>query len=199
MLRRSKKLTPTAFWYFLAAAAVPSVLGLLSALAIRIAVGSGSVWTYTFELSRRGRPVGNAPAQASEFSAEQILYFVPWTAIIGAVCLALAVLFCIRWPTSLLGTLAILLISLSGVNAGMSALTSRASWGGFGVIMIGLAAVVGQRMLLGLAQSKLRVVVPEGAAGVQGRAPSQGRPAPSVRPAPLGQAADLPPDTRPGR
>lgn len=166
MLSRSKKLTLPAFWFYLAAAALPTVLGLVSALVMKAAVGSQGVMTYGFRFSRRGRDMGTGATPGTEFTADQLLTaFLPGIAILGAVALLLCVLFAVRWPVFVLGTLGILTLALAPLNAAMAAVSSGASWGGVVLVLLLTAAFVGQRFLLEGARRRVVAVIAMPAAG----------------------------------
>ena len=161
MLSRSKKLTASAFWFYLAAAALPTVLGAVSVLVMKVAVGGDSVLTYGFQFSRRGRDLGSGATPGTEFTADQILTaFLPGLAVIGAVALLLCVLFAVRWPVYVLGTLGILTLALAPLNAAMAAASSGAGWGGTVLILILVAAFVGQWMLVQVGQRHVAPRVP---------------------------------------
>ncbi|UFU06420.1 hypothetical protein [Ruania halotolerans] len=162
MLRSSKKLTPAAFWFFFAAAALPTVLGLLAVIVMKVSLGSDSVLTYGFQFSRRGQTVGSGPTPGTEFTADQMISaFLPGLAILGAAALVLSILFAVRWPTFVLGTLGIAILALAPVNAAMAALASGANWGGIVLLVILAVAFVAQRFLLTAARDRVIVTTPQ--------------------------------------
>lgn len=165
MLSRSKKLTLPAFWFYLAAAALPTVLGVVSILVMKVAVGSQGVMTYGFQFSRRGRDLGTGATPGTEFTADQLLTaFLPGLAVLGGVALLLCVLFAVRWPVFVLGTLGILTLALAPLNAAMAAVSSGASWGGIVLLILLAVAFVGQRFLLEGARRRVVAVIPMPAA-----------------------------------
>lgn len=161
MLSRSKTLTLPAFWFYLAAAALPTVLGVGSVLVMKAAVGSGAVLTYGFQFSRRGQELGSGPTPGTEFTADQILTaFLPGLGILGAVALLLCALFAVRWPVFVLGTLGILILALAPLNAAMAAVSGGSNVGGIVLILLVVAAFVGQRLLVQAAQNRVLRQVP---------------------------------------
>lgn len=79
--------------------------------------------------------------------------------------LLLCVLFAVRWPVFVLGTLGILTLALAPQNAPMAAVSSGASWGGIVLLILLAVAFVGQRFLLEGARRRVVAVIPMPAAG----------------------------------